>query len=134
MVSQSDSFSPAWAHCAARPLPLSPLPVLTWRTGANTPAATGEPQVRQGAGGEDGQVHRGDQEIDQEGDGQIPHLPHLAQYATLPPPFFDLRVSAVSRATGLTAHLCLERTVLLGFVVFGGIIFEVLSRIFFGSR
>jgi hypothetical protein len=42
-------------------------------------------------------------------------------------PNFGQRESA-----GLIGHV--RPTVLLAFVVFGGIIFEVLSRIFFGSR
>lgn len=40
----------------------------------------------------------------------------------------------VDEQTWLTGPSCLRQIVLLGFVVFGGIIFEVLSRIFFGGR
>lgn len=43
------------------------------------------------------------------------------------------RLRAILESTGLTGHF-LVQTGLLAFVVFGGIIFEVLSRIFFGSR
>lgn len=93
------------------------------RPGPNPRAATAQRQVRQGPGSSQRQVGGADQEAHQ-GSSQVAHFHVLARYVprfeTLGPAGFVL---ALINYSFLVA-------VMLGFVIFGGLVFEALSRFF----
>lgn len=93
-------------------------------TGPDTRAAPPQRQVREDPGEPHGQVRGPDQGPEGQGGAQVAHLPHLGWYVN------SLLSKPAPRFRSLIAVR--NRIVILGFIIFGGLIFEAFEH-FFGK-